>query len=206
MSKRARVLLEATGVVATGVTLALIANALSPRGLSLTRDYFPGSRSSLHAAPDPPPGDPAIREAVDVPEALSPGQERLNGRGIGWLELEEARDWFHDPRFAQELVIFVDARSRRFYQEGHIPGAYHLDHFYPGETLAEVLPAALAAERVIVYCNGGECEDSEFSAVFLLESGVAVERLGVFGGGLEAWREAGLPIEMGQRGSGVMEE
>ncbi len=41
-----RVLLEAVLVAAIGTALAFVANALSPRGLNLTRDYFPGSNQS----------------------------------------------------------------------------------------------------------------------------------------------------------------
>ncbi|MCL4176282.1 MAG: hypothetical protein KJ072_00835, partial [Verrucomicrobia bacterium] len=110
-----------------------------------------------------------------------------------------------DPRHETEQVVFIDARSRQLYEEGHVPGAFHLDHFYPEATLAEVLPVVLSAETIVVYCNGGDCEDSEFTAVFLREAGVPDDRMRVYGGGMEEWRQQGLPVELGHRRSGKME-
>ena len=83
-------------------------------------------------------------------------EARLQAKNLGMVTLAEVQDLFQDPRYETEQVVFVDARSRRYYEEGHLPGAFHLDHFYPEETLAEVLPAALMAEVVMVYCNGGD--------------------------------------------------
>jgi rhodanese-related sulfurtransferase len=121
------------------------------------------------------------------------------------VDLVEVQELFQDPRRQLEQIIMVDARNRRYYEEGHIPGALHLDHFYPDQTLAEVLPAALAAELVVVYCNGGDCEDSEFVAIFLREAGVPGDRLRVYLGGMSEWRERGLPVELGHRNSQTME-
>ena len=41
-----RVLLEALVVSTAGLVFALVANFASPRGLSLTRNYFPGPNTS----------------------------------------------------------------------------------------------------------------------------------------------------------------
>jgi rhodanese-related sulfurtransferase len=201
--------MEALMILVIGAVLALLANALSPRGLSLTRNYFPEvtpapvdpglmARVSLGAEPD---------EDADATSAAGtdPLEARLRQRGLERIDLEEVRALFEDDRYAMELVILVDARTRRHYLEGHVPGAYLLDHFRPEATLLEVLPASLAAEQVIVYCSGGECEDSEFTAIFLRDAGVPGDRLRIYTGGLLEWRQAGLPIELGQRGSGLRE-
>lgn len=47
---------EAGWVAVAGVVLALAANQLSPRGLDLTRDYFPRARGALQSAPVGVPG------------------------------------------------------------------------------------------------------------------------------------------------------
>jgi rhodanese-related sulfurtransferase len=112
---------------------------------------------------------------------------------------------FHEPGYATEDVVFIDARASRVYEEGHIPGALRLDHFQPESTLAEVLPVALQARLVVVYCGGGDCEDSEYTALFLQESGLPPDRLRVFSGGMTAWRAARLPVELGTRHSGQLE-
>ena len=109
---------------------------------------------------------------------------------------------FHDPRFEQGLVVFIDARNDQHYLEGHIPGAYQLDHFYPERYLATVLPVCQTAEQILVYCNGGACDDSLQTAIFLRDAGIPKERLFVYGGGMTEWMAKGLPVETGPRKSG----
>jgi rhodanese-related sulfurtransferase len=55
---------------------------------------------------------------------------------------------------------------------------------------------------VVVYCTGGECEDSHFAAELLREAGVPATNLAVYRGGIAEWEAARLPIETGPRGSG----
>jgi rhodanese-related sulfurtransferase len=205
-----RTICEGMIVLVIGLGLALLANALSPRGLSLTRNYFPdvateSPGSGMAEASET--ADPVVAPTVDLP---SPGEAsavdaRLRQRGLEGIDLNEVQSWLADPRYEMELVILVDARNLRQYLDGHLPGAYSFDHFRPEETLEEVLPAALAAEQVIIYCSGGDCEDSEFAAIFLRDAGVPGDRIRIYTGGLQEWREAGLPMEIGQRGSGMGE-
>jgi rhodanese-related sulfurtransferase len=208
------VVFEGAVVASAGLALALLANQLSPRGIELTRDYFP-ERPTAAVEPAPsetdlaPTEDSVATSVVDGSDDAGPEEaleKRLRERGLELARLAEVEAWFHDPAYELEVIIFVDARNRRLYQEGHVPAAYRFDHFYPQDTLAEVLPAALAAQWVIVYCTGGDCEDSEFAALFLRDAGVPADRLRVYIGGLEEWREAGLPIELGARRSGVLEQ
>ena len=205
---------EAGAVALSGLVLGLLANQLSPRGIELTRNYFPErpAPSVQSASPETrmvaseteeSRNDSAGLDAAAPEEAL---EKRLRERGLGLARLAEVEAWFADPAHELEAIIFVDARNRSLYQEGHVPAAYRFDHFYPQDTLAEVLPAALAAQLVIVYCNGGDCEDSEFAALLLLNAGVQADRLRVYAGGLEEWRDAGLPIEVGARQSGILEQ
>jgi rhodanese-related sulfurtransferase len=191
------ILYEALVVALVGFCAALTANHFSPRGIKLTRDYFPASSTTTEAG--------APLQGATGPAAEGNLEARLRARNLAGVDLAEVQELFQDPRHQLEQVIFVDARNRRYYEEGHIPGALHLDHFYPDQSLAEVLPVALAAEVVVVYCNGGDCEDSEFVAVFLREAGVPGDRLRVHVGGMSEWREHGLPVELGNRHSQLME-
>jgi rhodanese-related sulfurtransferase len=100
------------------------------------------------------------------------------------------------------LIVFVDARNESHYEEGHIPDAYHFDHYYPEKHLAAVLPACLSAVKIVVYCGGGACEDSQLAAQTLKEAGVPAERLFVYAGGITEWSTNGLPVELGARKSG----
>lgn len=200
-----RTLLEAFAVGAVGLALALGANWVSPRGLSLTRNYFPttGGTPATNAVPDHSGGNgsSSVTNGVSSNAVLV---ARLEVKGLHALDGLAAEALFRDPGYAQERILFVDARNDQHYLEGHIPGAYQLDHYYPANYLPVVLPACLQAEIVVVYCNGGDCEDSEFAALTLKEAGVPADRLRVYVGGIEDWAAAGRPVETGARGSGLL--
>jgi len=177
--------------------LALLANQLSPRGIALTRDYFPAGGVTTVRAPDQ--ATAATSPAATTGDALVPGLE-LDGVKIA--DAKSAVQFFNDARRETGLIIFVDARADQSYAEGHIPGAWQLDRFYPEKYLPELLPACAVAETVVVYCSGGECEDSVFATRLLLGAGVAADRLRVFMGGLKEWIALGQPVESGARNSG----
>jgi rhodanese-related sulfurtransferase len=188
-----------------GLAFALLANQLSPRGLKLTRDFFPkaikaGSppRQSTHA---PAPGSGTNSAAV--PEALA---ARLREQGLQLLEHDRAVALYQAPEYAQERIIFVDARNDQHYPVGHIPGAFQLDHYHPENYLPAVLPACLAAQKIVVYCTGGDCEDSEFTAVMLTQAGVPLDKLLIYAGGFTEWSAHGLPVEIGARKSGTLRD
>ena len=82
---------------------------------------------------------------------------------------------------------------------GTCPGAYQLNHYLSEQFLPGLVPIALAAEKVVIYCNGGDCEDSLFAAVDLLDEGVPYESIYLYEGGMEEWRKRGGPIEEGAR-------
>lgn len=184
--------------------MAFVANALSPRGLALARDYFPSDRlragiaSTNHIASI---GSTTNGAATKAPDLLS---EQVRAEGLRLVDGKQTSILFHDPRCEQGLVVFIDARSDEHYQEGHIPGAYQLDHFHPERYLAAALPVCQTAEQILVYCNGGTCDDSLQTAIFLRDAGIPKEHLFIYGGGITEWAAKGLPIETGVRKSGTM--
>lgn len=193
-------LLEAAVVGVAGLGLGLLANQLSPRGLVLTRDYFGSTTSGTPtgaAAAGPSPTGPS-QTASDA-RGPAPG---LNRDGFRTVKLDEALRWQADPRRARGLILFLDARGDRPFRDGHIPGATQFDPFYPEKRLAEVLAACSLADQVVIYCNGGDCTDSNLAARLLREVGVPVERLAVFVGGISDWKARGAPLEVGERNSG----
>ena len=80
-----------------------------------------------------------------------------------------------------------------------------MDPYHPELEIAAVLPLAQAAESVLIYCNGGECEDSQFAAALLDQAGVPKEKLNIYLGGISDWRAGRMPVELGDRNSGSME-
>ena len=170
---------------------------VSPRGLALTRSYFPAGISRPA---------PAARGVADtnVP-ASSPAQllaARLKELGLQPVDGRQAAQLFHDPRFKQGNIAFIDARDEQHYGEGHIPGACEFDAYHPEKYFATVLPVCQAAEQIVVYCNGGDCDDSESAAIMLRDVGIANRKLFIYTGGITEWTTNGLPVEIGGRNSG----
>jgi len=121
------------------------------------------------------------------------------------METAAVSTLFRDPRVQDGLIVFIDARNTQHFQEGHIPGAYEFDHYRPEQSLPEVMPVCQTAEQIIVYCTGGDCEDSQFAALFLRDSlGVGKDKIFVYVGGIHEWEAANLPVETGERNSGRM--
>ncbi|RKY21410.1 MAG: hypothetical protein DRQ55_04565 [Planctomycetota bacterium] len=183
-TRLAATLWEAVLVLTVGVALAFGANAARARGLSLERDYFPADTPST---PDASAGS-----------AADPILARLASKGLRAISHDELVALTEDPLFEAGAYLLVDARRADQFAEGHLPGAVHLDPFYPDEGLNDVLLLMPAAQRIIVYCLGGECEDSESAALLLKQFGASPEQLAVYAGGISAWRAAGLPLEAEQ--------
>ena len=193
--------MEALVVVVVGAAVALVANWLSPRGLSLARNYFPRAGGTVAG---PHTNDTAVKTTNDTAEAATVA--RLKEKGLLVIERAEVERLFRDPQYEQELIVFIDARDDRHYQEGHIPGAYQFDRYYPEKYFPTVLPACQTATKIVVYCAGGKCEDSEFAALALKDAGVPPERILVFAAGITEWAANRLPIELDGRRSGRLRE
>jgi prepilin-type N-terminal cleavage/methylation domain-containing protein len=187
-------LLESLCVLAIGGLLALAANALSPRGLELARNYFPAPTTVLSSG-------------TTTPRSQSPQDQlaaRLSEKGLQLVDTIQARQLFHTNAYLQGLVIFIDARNDEHYQAGHIPGAYQFDYYHPANSLPTILPACQLAQQILLYCNGGNCEDSELAANFLRDAGVPASKLLVYAGGITEWTSNSLPVETGSKNSGSL--
>ncbi len=199
-----RVVVESLLVAVAGGALALVANALSPRGLSLTRNYFPGGGATSTNVLSVPITTSNAAGTTAGTQSTAGLAAQLRAKGLTLIDSQEAARLFADPRYASEQVVFVDARDDRHYQEGHIPGAYQFDHYHPDNYLPTVLPACQNAEQIVVYCTGGNCEDSEFAALTLRDAGIPSNRLFIYAGGITEWAANGLPVETGARKSGLL--
>lgn len=192
---------ETVLVLAVGAAVAFAANALSPRGLALARNYFPTgttnavSRAAAVSAPHPG----ASTNPVSAADLLA---AQMREKGLQLVNHEQVVRRFRDPRFLQERVIFIDARDEEHYEAGHVPGAWQFDPYRPEQHLATVLPVCQAADEIVIYCNGGDCEDSQFAAIALCDAGIPNDKLLVYAGGFLEWTTNGLPVETGRRNSG----
>jgi rhodanese-related sulfurtransferase len=98
-----------------------------------------------------------------------------------------------------ELALIVDVREPGEYQERHVPRAINIPRGVlelRADLASPVADAALSANRsarILVYCTKGPGARSLLAAQTL--SSMGYERVEVLGGGLNAWTEAGLPVE-----------
>jgi rhodanese-related sulfurtransferase len=98
----------------------------------------------------------------------------------------------------EDGALVVDVREKPEYEEGHLPGAIHVsrgslevkaDAEHPARE-----PALEDRSRpVVTYCTGGIGARSALAAQTLKRMGF--ERVACLEGGLEAWKEAGNPVE-----------
>lgn len=188
------ILLESLLVALVGALLAFGANAVSNRGLALRQNYFDTGNGTNRAVNTGSSGGS---------HSIEPGSplELLAAQGIRTADSNQVVTLFHDPRLQQGLVAFIDARNDDEYQAGHIPGAWQFDRYHAANYLSTVLPLCQLAQEVVVYCNGGNCEESAFAASFLASAGVPKEKLSVYVGGITEWTNR-MPVELGQRNSG----
>ncbi len=172
-----RLLAETLAVVAIGIVAGVVVNQLkaSEDRFSVTRDYFKTAK----------PVDASKAEDV-----------------FQFIEHAEMMDVFQSSAYEVGQCIFIDARNDVAFAEKHIPGSYQLDHYFADRYLTDLLPVCAEAERIVVYCNGGKCEDSKLATMDLIENGILADKIFVYLGGVEAWSEDGLPFERGERLSG----
>jgi rhodanese-related sulfurtransferase len=199
-----RILAEALLVAAIGAAFAFAANQISPLGLALTRDYFPSGTNHVVR----PVAGARLQEAAGTNSAaLSPAQflaAQMKERGLQLIDGSQAVQLFHDPRRQQDAIVFIDARDEAHYQQGHIPGAYEFDPYHKENYIATAQPLCMQAEQVMVYCSGGDCDDSVNAALQLRGIGVPNQKLFIYVGGFAEWTTNNLPVETGARNSGTL--
>lgn len=168
------------------LALTLLGNALHPKGLKLGNDYFPASGTGAAAA-EAAGGEGAVPlhdfETID-------GEELL---GVAEFATGERPD-----------IVILDARSAGAYATGHLPGAFQVDPYQdePLSALADQLERDDWA-WVVVYCRGGDCEDSLNLAHHLVyRKGLQKDLVRVYEGGLLDWTERGGPLVSGPERDG----
>lgn len=85
-------------------------------------------------------------------------------------------------------MILLDVRSRREFEEGHVPGARHLP-FWKAPLASSVLPSR--AEPVTVYCGHGP---RAWMAAAVLKA-LGYRRVSLLAGHMRQWRRDGKPLE-----------
>ncbi|MCH7813808.1 MAG: rhodanese-like domain-containing protein [Planctomycetes bacterium] len=180
-------------VLSTGLGLGF--NAARPdrkNRINLGKDYF---KKVVPVTPTAQqvPGRP--NTAVDENGGNDAPADSPREHGYQTVTFEEAFDVYNHPKYENGLYIFIDARDDDHYAEAHVPGAYQVDHYRVEQYLPDVLLEAMGAEKIVVYCNGGDCEDSILVCGDLYEAGVPREALFLYEGGMKEWQKEGAAVQ-----------
>jgi rhodanese-related sulfurtransferase len=152
-------------LLVASVALALIVNFTSPRGIALVGQWDT-AKGVITADPQPAEGK-KLEEINSVTRA------------------KELFDKGH--------VLFVDARSRDNYEQGHIPGAVSLPLGQFDEMIQSFLSRHALDQPMVTYCSGRTCADSHNLASLLSEAGFTDVR--IFIDGFPGWEAEGYPVE-----------
>jgi rhodanese-related sulfurtransferase len=152
-------------LVGISVSLALVVNTLSPRGIALVGQW--------NTAKGVITANPTLITEGTPPEIDSVAQAK--------------------EIFNQGNALFVDARSSDHYDEGHIQGAISLPVGQFDERIASFLNRYSPEQPIVTYCSGRTCEDSHNLAQFLSDAGFTNVR--IFIDGFPGWESEGHPIE-----------
>ena len=150
----------------------------------------PAASAAPNAAPTlVPAGVPAA--AANAPaKTFAPHPDRASVE----IGIDAAEQLFREKR------LFLDARRTTVYADGHIPGARsfpiwesdiadRVKAFYE-EGLDQNAP-------IVIYCSGGDCEDSHMLAEKLYM--VGFNNLLVYKDGFPGWQKRGLPAVKGPK-------
>ncbi|MDY0132963.1 MAG: rhodanese-like domain-containing protein [Desulforegulaceae bacterium] len=103
------------------------------------------------------------------------------------ISFEEAKSVFENKN-----GLFIDSRSKRFYEKAHIDGAINI----PADNYLEYSFDFLSAYpdksiKIIVYCDGRNCDSSHIITEFLNDLGY--EDVNILINGWSLWKEDNLP-------------
>lgn len=104
------------------------------------------------------------------------------------IPLDKAEQLFH-----KKTTIFIDARLKTEYANGHILGALSLSWQDVDRDYAETAGLLDASENIVTYCDGEACDLSHDLALFLKEMGY--QNVQVLANGWTEWNNAGLPTQ-----------
>ena len=178
------------------VVLAVLCGAVSnltasrERRLAWVGDYTPAARTAAAAAPGPAGETATTPGTAPAAGAFAPHPDKA------WVEIDgDAAGQLH-----RRGAVFLDARRSSVYKEGHIQGARS---FPVWESDIDARVKAFFEEGrdqrapIVVYCSGGDCEDSRMLSEKLYF--VGFDNALVYKGGFPDWEKRSLPVSKGDQ-------
>ena len=153
----------------------------------------PSSRESRPSSPGtaapPPSGSPPVSAPAAGASAKFPAHPDKASVEIGGDDAEALH---------KEGRLFLDARRSSVYAEGHIPGARSFpvwESDIDGRVKAFFDEGLDQNAPIVIYCSGGDCEDSHMLAEKLYM--VGFNALYIYKDGFPGWTKRGLPATKG---------
>ncbi len=147
------------------VTTAFAVNFISPKGIALVGEWD----TSMGVISSNPKNNIVIHE-IEIQNVLTVKEIFDSGK-----------------------ALFIDARSRDIYRDGHIKDAFSMPVALFDGMIEQFMAEYSETTFLIVYCSGRECSDSHELAQYLLDSGYM--NVKVFIDGYPEWEKKGYPIE-----------
>ena len=162
-----QLLLETLALAVIGAVCGFAVNAVSPRPVNLAVPVLSVAESGEESCSDPLASNAALQR-ISV----------------------------HDATTACDAcsAAFVDARSAREFEQGHVPGAVHLPPKGHADE-AVTLQALAASPMVVVYDGDSSCQLAEGVARRLLSAGISNVR--ILEGAWPGWIAGGGPGSSG---------
>ncbi len=152
---------EIIGIVVVAAALGLIYNALQPKPLPMI----------------------STGEIAIVPDSLLISQGQANTEILDkTLTYEQVVKLLDNPDF-----IFIDARDKEKYEAGHIGNATNIFPYEEEDIYMEKIYSLPRDKKIVVYCDGGNCDLSHHLAEDLVINGY--ENVFIYSGGWEQWSQ-----------------
>jgi rhodanese-related sulfurtransferase len=190
----ANVYVAAVALAAIGVGIAVVdsnvrpikSESLNPGKVGAT----PAKGPEVTAAPPTPVTPPGVAPGVGV-KVEAPADVNVDALGVQ-ISIAEAMGLFNTGS------VFVDVRKGEDFGAGHVQGAIHvaLDAMTSGgPEWGAFFKGADFATAHVVYCNGGDCHESEEARAIMMQAGF--KRVFVMKDGFPGWRDGGGASEPG---------
>jgi rhodanese-related sulfurtransferase len=195
------------GLIAAAAVCAGVANLAASRERklpwsgsyprALETDSVSPSKSGPETVPSASAAAPAPSVTPAPASAAAGGSQRFQphpDRASDEIGTADAEALFHEGR------LFLDARRTSVYADGHVPGARSFPVWESdiGERVKALYEEGLDQNApIVIYCSGGDCEDSHMLAEKLYM--VGFNNLLVDKDGFPAWQKRGLPVTRGAK-------
>jgi rhodanese-related sulfurtransferase len=104
------------------------------------------------------------------------------------IKIIEAKEVFN-----KKQAVFIDARNKDLFDQGHIKGAKNLPWHSVDDHFIDIVDGMSNDTLIITYCDGETCDLSHELALFLKEMGFP--NVKVLVNGWMVWQEMNLPVE-----------